>query len=108
MTRVLRWVLAVVTVATVVVVVWRRSTPRPERERPPSWPVFEPPPGTTPGPSWVTPLAGLCPASHPVKVNARSGIYHVPGGRSYDRTTPDRCYTTPEEAERDGYRRAKA
>jgi hypothetical protein len=43
-----------------------------------------------------------------VKVNARSGIYHVPGGRSYDRTTPDRCYATPDEAERDGYRRAKA
>jgi hypothetical protein len=108
MTRRLRWILTVVAVSAVIVALWRRSTPRPERQAPPIWPAFEPPPVAAPPPAWVAPIDGACPASHPVKVNARSGIYHVPGGRSYDRTTPDRCYATPDEAERDGYRRAKA
>jgi hypothetical protein len=110
MTGRLRWLLAVVAVGVVVVVVWRRSTPRPERERPPVWPAFDPPPDqrAAPAATWVAPVDGACPGSHPVKVNTRSGIFHVPGGRSYDRTTPDRCYSTPEEADRDGYRRAKA
>jgi hypothetical protein len=43
-----------------------------------------------------------------VKVNARSGIAHVPGGRFYDRTVPERCYATAADAEADGYRLAKA
>jgi hypothetical protein len=110
MTRRLRWVLVAVAVGVVAVAVWRRSTPRPERQRPPVWPAFEPAPvdAAAPPASWVAPVGGACPASHPVKANTKSGIYHVPGGRSYERTTPDRCYATPEEAERDGYRRAKA
>src|SRR4051794_26607388 len=58
-------------------------------------------------PTWVLPVNGECPADHPIKVNSSSGIYHVPGGRSYARTKPERCYATPEDAEADGFRRAK-
>ena len=45
------------------------------------------------GTAWVAPVDGACPLSHPVKANANSGIYHVPGGRFYDRTRPERCYS---------------
>jgi hypothetical protein len=50
---------------------------------------------------------GSTPAGHPVKVKESSGIFHVPGGRFYDRTKPDRCYPTAAAAETDGYRRSK-
>lgn len=50
---------------------------------------------------------GSTPAGHPVKVKESSGIFHVPGGRFYDRTKPDRCYPTAAAAEADGYRRSK-
>ena len=57
---------------------------------------------------WVDPAAGgTCPASHPVKAKLTSGIFHVPGGANYERTTPDRCYTSPEAATADGLRAAK-
>jgi hypothetical protein len=59
--------------------------------------------------AWVEPLdGGACPASHPVKANDHSGIFHVPGGRFYDRTVAVRCYAGPESATADGYRPAKA
>ncbi len=53
-----------------------------------------------------------CPVSHPIKGNftTYSGepcIYHVPGGRLYRNTAPERCYATEEEARRDGCRRSK-
>jgi len=57
--------------------------------------------------TWIAPVEGGCPDGHPVKANVASGIYHVPGGRSYARTRPDRCYATSEDAEADGFRRAK-
>ena len=60
------------------------------------------------GTAWVPPVDGTCPAGFPVKANANSGIFHVPGGRFYERTVPERCYTTPQSAEADGYRPAKA
>jgi micrococcal nuclease len=41
-----------------------------------------------------------------VKV-ASSGIYHVPGGQFYERTTAERCYADPQAAEADGYRAAR-
>ena len=50
---------------------------------------------------------GSTPAGHPVKVKESSGIFHVPGGRFYDRTKPDRCYPTAAAAEAVGYRRSK-
>jgi hypothetical protein len=57
---------------------------------------------------WVLPIDGACPDGYPVKANDGSKIFHVPGGRSYDRTIPERCYSTPEGALVDGYRAAKA
>jgi len=48
--------------------------------------------------------SGNCPDSHPVKAKDNSGLYHVPGGNTYDRTIPDRCYASTEAAEADGYR----
>jgi hypothetical protein len=57
--------------------------------------------------AWVEAIDGACPASHPIKVNSNSGIYHVPGGRFYDRTRPQRCYADAGAAEADGYRAAK-
>ncbi|MGH9132824.1 MAG: hypothetical protein ACRDZZ_02730 [Ilumatobacteraceae bacterium] len=57
---------------------------------------------------WVPPVDGACPAGYPVKGNASSGIYHVPGGRFYARTVPERCYASAADAEADGYRAAKS
>lgn len=51
---------------------------------------------------------GSLPDGFPVKVKLSSGIFHVPGGRFYDRTSPDRCYTTAAAAEADGYRQSKS
>ncbi len=57
---------------------------------------------------WVDALDdGSCPLSHPVKANDNSGIFHMPGGRFYDRTKPERCYTSADAAVADGYRQAK-
>jgi hypothetical protein len=56
--------------------------------------------------SWSAPVKGSCPDGYPVKANS-SGIYHVPGGQSYDRTVPERCYPDPKAAEADGYRAAR-
>lgn len=58
--------------------------------------------------SWVEPVDGACPDGYPIKANDNSGIYHVPGGRFYDRTVPERCYADTDAAEADGYRAAKA
>jgi hypothetical protein len=59
-------------------------------------------------PAWLPPHGdGTCPATHPVKAKQASGIFHVPGGASYDRTRPDRCYTDAAAAEADGLRAAK-
>ena len=55
----------------------------------------------------VDPVDGGCPPGYPVKGKRNSGIYHVPGGLSYARTVPDRCYATPADAEADGLRAAK-
>jgi hypothetical protein len=59
------------------------------------------------GMRWVAAAGGERPDGYPVKVNERSGIYHVPGGLSYERTRPTRWYTSAEAAEADGFRRAK-
>ena len=58
--------------------------------------------------AWVDPVDGACPDGFPIKANDNSGIYHVPGGRFYERTRPERCYPTAEAAEADGYRRSKS
>jgi hypothetical protein len=56
--------------------------------------------------AWVEPSGDACPAEAPIKAKSRSGIYHVPGGRFYDRTVPDRCYPSEAAAQADGYRRS--
>lgn len=59
--------------------------------------------------TWVDPVdGGACPPSHPIKVNEHSGIFHVPGGRFYERTDAVRCYATADAAAADGFRAAKA
>jgi hypothetical protein len=72
---------------------------------PPQPRVAEPSAGATS--PWVEPDDGGCPSSHPVKAKLASGIYHRPGGQSYDRTRPDRCYRDGVAAEADGLRAAK-
>jgi hypothetical protein len=59
-------------------------------------------------PRWLPPVNGTNPEGYPVKANDTSRIFHVPGGRFYDRTVAERCYATPEDAIADGYRQAKA
>ncbi len=61
-----------------------------------------------PAPRWVDPVDDECPDGYPIKANDNSGIYHVPGGRFYDRTVPERCYANTDDAEADGYRSAKS
>jgi len=57
---------------------------------------------------WTMPLPdGSCPLEHPIKANDNSGIFHLPAGRFYGRTKPERCYSNAEAAIADGYRQAK-
>lgn len=56
---------------------------------------------TAPIDSWT------CPAWAPIKGNANSMIYHVPGGGSYDITNPEECFRTESDAVAAGYRRAR-
>jgi hypothetical protein len=45
-----------------------------------------------------------CPEGYPVKGNANSGIYHLEGMSSYDRTIPEICFDSAATAEAQGYR----
>jgi hypothetical protein len=52
-----------------------------------------------------------CPLTHPIKGNfttysGESCIHHVPGGEFYDKTKPERCYATEQEARAGGCRRS--
>lgn len=49
----------------------------------------------------------ICPIDYPIKGNARSGIYHLPGAFAYERTVPTICFRSPEAAERAGFRAAR-
>jgi len=97
---------------------------------PPVWPEFPdlhvvPPPATEPAvaadagsaddrstddrSTWLpATVDGSIPVGYPVKVKESSGIFHVPGGRFYERTNADRHYASAEAAEADGYRRSKS
>ena len=81
--------------------------PTPQPVVPTPQAVEVPEPEIEPDVPWVAPHDGLCPNTHPVKANAQSHIYHVPGGLSYARTVPQRCYISTEAAEADGFRPAK-
>ena len=50
---------------------------------------------------------GDCPSDKPIKGNAQSGIYHMPGGQYYKETRPERCFATEQEAQEAGYRKSK-
>lgn len=52
----------------------------------------------------VAPQGSNCPSTHPIKGNASSMIYHVPGGASYARTDPEACFATAADAQAAGYR----
>ncbi len=50
-----------------------------------------------------------CPADKPIKGNVSSKgekIYHLPSGVYYKRTEPENCFTTEEEAQKEGFRRS--
>ena len=55
----------------------------------------------------VTPHGQSCPTGYPVKGNADSRIFHMPGDLYYYETFPERCFKTPQDAMAAGYRRAK-
>jgi hypothetical protein len=44
-----------------------------------------------------------CPADYPVKGNADSGIYHMPGSPSYAQTIPEYCFASASDAEAAGF-----
>ncbi|MFZ3072286.1 MAG: YHYH domain-containing protein [Thermodesulfobacteriota bacterium] len=52
-----------------------------------------------------------CPETHPIKgnINIQAGtmIYHLPGGAYYNRTKPEKCYATEEDAVAAGFRKPK-
>ena len=68
--------------------------------------------GSTPSvtyPLRTSPVPGTwnCPAWAPIKGNATSMIYHVPGGAYYTRTNPEECFRTESAAVAAGYRKSK-
>ena len=110
------FILVVFAVGIGAMISWRRSqAPTPTPAEPPQWPDWPEradertaPTASTPALSWVSANDdGSTPDSHPVKAKESSGIFHVPGGRFYDRTKADRCYPTAAAAEADGYRQSK-
>jgi len=87
-----------------VVAWWKQRNQMAMPTGPAQWPAFEAPAS----PVWVTATSGGgAPEGFPVKVKVSSGIFHVPGGRFYDRTNPDRWYATTAAALADGYRQSK-
>lgn len=70
----------------------------------PTAPPVAPPAGGGPG---VPPATrNTCPSGYPIKGNASSGIFHVPGQRYYNATNPERCFATEADARAAGYRRS--
>jgi hypothetical protein len=57
---------------------------------------------------WIEIAEGQsCPPGYPIKGNANSHIYHMPGQASYERTIPEICFATEEAAAEMGYRPPK-
>ena len=44
------------------------------------------------------------PRGYPVKGNASSLIYHLPGGQNYQATIPEICFATVDDARANGFR----
>ncbi|EYB67866.1 hypothetical protein DEIPH_ctg032orf0123 [Deinococcus phoenicis] len=58
-----------------------------------------------PAPSGRAAPQGMnCPPGFPIKGNAGSMIYHLPGGNFYAKTRPEDCFRTMQEARQAGYR----
>jgi len=53
------------------------------------------------------PIGWDCPEAYPIKGNANSMIYHLPGGGFYDRTRPEDCFATEADARAGGYRASR-
>ncbi|GIW04842.1 MAG: hypothetical protein KatS3mg059_1462 [Thermomicrobiales bacterium] len=83
----------------------RAATSRPASEGRVSNPAE---PATTPpaeGNGWIhAPADGGCPERYPIKGNASSRIYHLPGEPSYEATNPEICFASEEAAAALGYR----
>jgi hypothetical protein len=57
---------------------------------------------------WAPPASAWnCPWTHPIKGNAQSGIYHLPGGQYYHLTKPEDCFATEAAARSYGYRQSR-
>lgn len=95
--------LALVLAGVAVLVRWRRL----EAGTAPSFASAAWPPIESPA-RWTTPVDGVPPPGYPVKANDDSMIFHLPGGRFYERTRAERCYADAADAIADGYRAAKA
>jgi len=63
------------------------------------------PAGLEGGSRWVKgDGSATCPDEHPIKGNASSRIYHLPGESSYARTIPQICFATEDDAKSAGFR----
>jgi hypothetical protein len=51
----------------------------------------------------AAPARNTCPATHPIKGDASSMTYHVPGGDFYNQTNPEDCFSTATAAQSAGY-----
>ena len=79
---------------------------RPNPQRKPE--LAEPPTPPTATSGGAPPLTGGdCPSEAPIKGNASSGIYHVPGGQFYDRTYAEECFAAESDAQDAGYRASR-
>ena len=118
-TRRIAWLMLIALVGGATLA-WLREREAPSELDPPQWPPLEPDdpraavaeresPDADTSAAWSAPQEdGSCPPGYDVKVNTNSGIFHVPGGRFYERTRPHRCYATAEVAVADGYRQSKS
>jgi hypothetical protein len=86
----------------------RASAPSPVQKSQSPRPRFvspEPPPApAATGVGATPPVGGDCPSEAPIKGNASSRIYHVPGGQFYDRTNAEECFASESSAQDAGYR----
>ncbi len=101
-------IVAVAATSAAVLAWWRQRSGSDTSIDPPEWPEFA---ASSPGAAmstWVIATGDTtAPDGYPIKVKVSSGIFHLPGGRFYDRTNPDRWYATTEAAIADGYRQSK-
>jgi hypothetical protein len=71
----------------------------PSQVVPPGGPETEPA-----GATWVDPIRGVCPPSHPVKATLSDSRFYLPDDPSSEPVVPDRCYVDADAAREDGLR----